>query len=136
MHVACRVAAAMWPHGHRFQPQGPTEYDRGENLRGWLAVEAGYSETIEYDAETETDVERILAVLRPMRKLMMGNTGYVKVTRHGDKLLVTTPMSMATSEMSREEFQDCREKIYSVIEAETGIKVKDIKRNEHAHSEG
>ena len=67
---------------------------------------------------------------------MMGNTGYVKVTRHGDKLLVTTPMSMATSEMGREEFQACREKIYTVIEAETGIKVKDIKRNQHEHSEG
>ena len=44
----------MWPHSHKFQPQGPTEYDRGENLRGWLLVEAGYSETLEYDAETET----------------------------------------------------------------------------------
>lgn len=134
VHVICRVAASMWPEHHRFQPQGVTKSARGEHLRGWLEVEADYVNVVEYEASTSADVEHILGVLRGVRKMMLGSTGYIRIV-HDEKsgvLRVITPDSIdyATLGRSPAKFTAITNKLFDIIELETGMKVSDMKKSE------
>lgn len=132
--LICRIAASMWPENHRYQPQGATKSDRGEHLRGWLEVEAGYVEVVEYAAPTSEDVEHILGVLRGVRKMMLGSTGYVRIVHDAEAevLRVIAPKSIdyATLGRSPAKFTVITKALFDIIESETGMKVSDMKKSE------
>lgn len=135
LHAICRTAAAMWPHGHRFQPQGLTAEKRGEHLRGWLTVEARHVQTATYHVKTDAEADRVLEVLRPLRELIAGSTNYVRVVRSGDVLTVVAPGSMAREALPPKDYDVLRTRMYDIIEAETGMTIASLKRNTHTHDE-
>lgn len=128
------VAATMWPETHPFQPSGATEYDRAENLRGWLLVEAGWTDHVDILAADGDKPETIVNTVRQARALLETSTRYLKMVQIPGGVRVIRPRSINEDTAGKSRFEAVRRHVFEIIEAIVGITVDEIKREGDAHA--
>lgn len=112
-HFAMIAAAfANWPHSHRFQPMNP------EHLRGWLYVEAGFSNSADIVGPEAITVD----VVKATRSIVNPFT-YIRMARTDEGLRITAPRSIKKKELGRKEFREVQDKVAAIIESVVGVPV-------------
>lgn len=109
------MAFENWPEKHRFQPHDE------EELRAWLAIEAGHCEALEVPPEIGSEMAISLGLF------FCGGKRRFRVGRCGDELVILRPLTMRKRDLPAEEFREMAEKIYGLIEDATGVTVEGYK---------
>lgn len=112
------ISAAFhhWPEAHDFSPENP------ESLRAWLLCKAGYCERTPIECEW-TDNQPGLAKLVSIacEGVMRASKGQGFIRVHGDRIIVFTPKSISWDSIGQKAFNDVRDAVTAVIEAELGV---------------
>ena len=116
MMLVFSLAFTHWPESSSFRPRSM------DDLRGWLAVQAGYSKTKTVKFRTAgREFEAAYLALRSMQDLddtyseIFGDEGQRTITR-------TVPRSMSYNEMTHKERCAYFPKMEDIISDEIGIK--------------
>lgn len=124
LFAVIRRAAESWPR----KLEGGTLDAQADYLRGWLEVEAGWSESVDIDGPEHVTVP----VVRAARSMMTGTTGYIRMVQTETGVRVIRPRSINYRQVGKKEFGALAERIYQIIEVELGIKIADLKKQKEA----
>jgi len=122
-----------WPTSHEFQP------DNEEHLRAWATVKAGYRDILgERLHHYEGDIVRMSEFIE--KAIALSRKKYSFVTIHNGSIVVLSPKSIAYSELDQTQFQVVADKVFGVLESESGISVsqmmEEAKRNSVMERQG
>lgn len=120
------IAAAFenWPELHDQQ------FENAEHLRAWLTVKAGFRDIFgERLRSDEADPKRMASfITKAMLKTRQAG-GYGFVTEYNGSIVLLTPKSISWSKLSQEEFSPVADRVFQIIEQETGIPIEALKRD-------
>jgi len=117
------VAAQMWPETHPFQPSGGSASERAENLRGWLLVEADWTDSTDIFVEDGDDPQTIVRVIRQARQLLEGSTRYMRMRQIHGGVRIIRPRSLDYATADKRQFQEVRRRIFEIVETTIGASV-------------
>jgi hypothetical protein len=115
-------AYANWPESHEFQP------DSADHLRAWLLCKAGYRKTTTIPIEHDHPAIIRLASLAAEGAIHAAGT-YAFVRPHGHAIAVISAKSMRFDKLDRKGFVALRDALEDVIEAESGLSIKDLEQD-------
>jgi hypothetical protein len=115
------AAFHQWPEANDFQPED------AEQLRSWLLCKAGFCEKTPIecpDADAMPGIAQLIALACESVMRAANGRGFIRV--HGDRIVVFTPRSIAWEKLDQHAFNDVRDRVTGVIEAEMNIKAETL----------
>jgi hypothetical protein len=118
-----RAAFTHWPEAHQHQ------FASSEELRAWLQMKAGAREIGAQIPMVGMSKERAMLLAEAA---IRGAGSYAWPVIHGDTLVIFRPKSVSFAKMAHADFCKLSDDVADVIEAETGIKVDQLLREQAA----
>jgi hypothetical protein len=118
-----KQAWVHWPESNMNQ------FASSEELRAWLQMKAGAREIGAQIPMTGMSKERAMLLAEAA---IRGAGSYAWPVIHGDTLVIFRPKSVSFAKMAHADFCKLSDDVAAVIEAETGIKVDDLLREQAA----
>jgi hypothetical protein len=115
-HVFIQEVFDKWPRSHDFQP------DEWKHLRAWLLCKAGHCEKMTV-VISEDERHIINPIIKAFRTFFgTDKDRYTFVGIKGSALIAMRPSSLKYEDVDQHWFQPIAEKVFEIIEEETGMK--------------
>lgn len=111
------LAYDNWPVSHQYQPISADE------LRAWLLIEAGHSESMLAPEVVGTNIEALVAV----GKFFCRGARHFRLKQAGDGVAILRPRSVDGT-LPVKEFRVVAQAVYEIVESVTGITPETYKR--------